>query len=67
MTPRRPGRPTTTGRGHAGPRLTVRLSVGELELLRRAAADRQWSVPTYVRQVALAQAKADDDEPQGAS
>lgn len=67
MTPRRPGRPTTTGRGHAGPRVTLRLSVGELALLRRVAADRDWSVPTYVRMVALAQAEADEAEPQGPS
>lgn len=67
MTPRRPGRPTTTGRGHAGPRVTLRLSTGELALLRRVAADRDWSVPTYVRMVALAQAEADEAEPQGPS
>lgn len=67
MTPRRPGRPVSTGRGHAGPRVTLRLSVGELALLRRVAADRDWSVPTYVRMVALAQAEADEAEPQGPS
>lgn len=67
MTPRRPGRPVSTGRGHAGPRVTLRLSVGELALLRRVAADRDWSVPTYVRMVVLAQAEQDDDEPQGPS
>lgn len=63
----RPGRPPTTGRGHDGPRVTVRLAPGELELLRRVAKDRQWSVPTYVRQVVLAQAEADQDDLQGPS
>lgn len=39
----------------------------ELALLERVAGDRHWSVPTYVRQVVLAQAEADADEPQGPS
>jgi hypothetical protein len=45
----------------------VRLSPTELALLRRVAADRDWSVPTYVRMVVLAQAEADEAEPQGPS
>jgi hypothetical protein len=67
MAARKPGRPVSTGRGHAGPRVTVRLSPRELELLERVAGDRHWSVPTYVRMVVLAQAEQDDAEPQGPS
>jgi len=54
MTPKRPrGRPTTTGRGHAGPRVTVRLSVSELSALERVASERHQTVATYLREAAL--------------
>lgn len=53
MTPRRPGRPTTTGRGHDGPRVTVRLSASELSALERVAGERHQTVATYLRELAL--------------
>lgn len=54
MTGRKAGRPVTSGRGHAGPRVTVRLSPGELHELERVASERHLTVATYVREAALA-------------
>lgn len=50
---RRPGRPRTTGRGHAGPRVTVRLSPDELSALRYVAAAWQVSAPEYLRSLII--------------
>lgn len=52
--PKRPrGRPPTTGRGHDGPRVTVRLSRAELEAIERVAGERHQTVATYLRELAL--------------
>lgn len=53
MTGRKAGRPVSSGRGHAGPRVTVRLSPGELYELERVASEKHLTVATYVREAAL--------------
>jgi len=47
------GRPATTGRGHDGPRLTVRFTRDEMERLEAAAADRHMSAAAFVREVVM--------------
>lgn len=56
---RKPGRPVTTGRGHAGPRVTLRLSATELAILQRVAAAQHLTVATYAREIVLHVAEQD--------
>jgi uncharacterized protein (DUF1778 family) len=51
--PKGPGRPVTTGRGHDGERINVRVSAAELATLERAAARDGETVAAWVRRVAL--------------
>jgi len=49
------GRPISTGRGHAGPAITIRLSVEELAEVRLAAGNVK--AATWARLVLLAAAR----------
>lgn len=60
---RAPGRPVTTGRGHDGARINVRVTPDERATLERAAKRAGETVAAWVRRVALETATPPPKEP----